>query len=172
MIYLPLSQIVGKNGEGIGDSFAYSIALRTSGEPASTIQDLRTAIASVDPNLPLLQVRTIQEHLETFMASVAQFLSHPDLRGPLDNLASVVRTGRTTLPGAGTVEPENPVWVQFAEQMAPMMGPMAAPLGAVVLDGHEGPMRVLDIAAGHGTFLAAEHFRGEVSESGKHFGLT
>ena len=71
MIYLPLSQIVGKNGEGIGDSFAYSIALRTSGEPASTIQDLRTAIASVDPNLPLLQVRTIQEHLETFMSHEA-----------------------------------------------------------------------------------------------------
>ena len=40
----------------------------------------------------------------------------------------------------------------FAEKMAPMMAPMAAPLGAVVLDGHNGPMRVLDIAAGHGLF--------------------
>ena len=99
-----------------------------------------TSAAFLDPRSPAC------------MASVAQFLSHPDLRGPLDNLASVVRTGRTTLPGAGTVEPEHPVWVQFAEQMAPMMGPMAAPLGAVVLDGHEGPMRVLDIAAGHGLF--------------------
>jgi ubiquinone/menaquinone biosynthesis C-methylase UbiE len=29
---------------------------------------------------------------------------------------------------------------------------MAGPLGTVVLDGHEGPMRVLDIAAGHGLF--------------------
>jgi ubiquinone/menaquinone biosynthesis C-methylase UbiE len=36
--------------------------------------------------------------------------------------------------------------------MAPMMGPMAGPLGAVVLEGHTGPMRVLDIAAGHGLF--------------------
>ena len=36
--------------------------------------------------------------------------------------------------------------------MAPMMGPMAGPLGAVVLDGHAGPMHVLDIAAGHGLF--------------------
>jgi len=86
------------------------------------------------------------------MASVAQFLSHPALREPLDRLAEVVRTGRTILPGEGTVEPENPVWVQFAEQMAPMMGPMAAPLGAVVLEGNTGPMRVLDIAAGHGLF--------------------
>jgi SAM-dependent methyltransferase len=86
------------------------------------------------------------------MASVAQFLCNPALRGPLDNLADVVRAGRTNLPGDGTVEPENPIWVQFAEQMAPMMGPMAGPLGAVVLEGHTGPMRVLDIAAGHGLF--------------------
>jgi ubiquinone/menaquinone biosynthesis C-methylase UbiE len=36
--------------------------------------------------------------------------------------------------------------------MAPMMAPMTGPLGAAVLDGHSGPMRVLDIAAGHGLF--------------------
>jgi 2-polyprenyl-3-methyl-5-hydroxy-6-metoxy-1,4-benzoquinol methylase len=56
------------------------------------------------------------------------------------------------LPGEGSVEPDNPVWVEFATKMAPMMGPMAGPLGAVVLQGHTGPMRVLDIAAGHGLF--------------------
>jgi SAM-dependent methyltransferase len=89
---------------------------------------------------------------ETCMASVAQFLSNPALRGPYEHLAEVVRAGRTNLPGDGTVEPENPVWVQFAEQMAPMMGPMAGPLGKVVLHGQSGPMRVLDIAAGHGLF--------------------
>ena len=36
--------------------------------------------------------------------------------------------------------------------MAPMVAPMAGPRGAVVLEGHTGPMRVLDIAAGHGLF--------------------
>jgi 2-polyprenyl-3-methyl-5-hydroxy-6-metoxy-1,4-benzoquinol methylase len=56
------------------------------------------------------------------------------------------------LPGDGTVEPENPVWLQFAETMAPMMAPMVKPLGEVVLAGYAGPMRVLDIAAGHGLF--------------------
>jgi len=86
------------------------------------------------------------------LATVAQFLGNEAVRGPFHQLAEVVRTGRTTLEGDGTVEPENPVWVQFAETMAPMMAPMAAPLGAVVLDGHNGPMRVLDIAAGHGLF--------------------
>jgi O-methyltransferase domain/Dimerisation domain len=86
------------------------------------------------------------------MASVALFMTAPQMSVPLNNMAEIVRAGRTILPGAGTVEPENPVWVEFAEQMAPMMGPMAGPLGAVVLDGHEGPMKVLDIAAGHGLF--------------------
>ena len=86
------------------------------------------------------------------LASIAQFLGNPEMHGAYNNLAEIVRTGRTNLPGQGTVEPENPIWVEFAENMAPMMGPMAAPLGAVVLDGHNGPMHVLDIAAGHGLF--------------------
>ena len=86
------------------------------------------------------------------LASIAHFLSNPAMREPYDRLAEIVRTGRTVLAGDGSVEPENPIWVQFAETMAPMMAPMAAPLGAVVLGGHTGPMRVLDIAAGHGLF--------------------
>jgi 2-polyprenyl-3-methyl-5-hydroxy-6-metoxy-1,4-benzoquinol methylase len=86
------------------------------------------------------------------LASMAQFLSNPALLEPFEQLAEIVRTGRTVLPGAGNVEPENPIWVQFAETMAPMMAPVAGPLGALALDGHSGPMRVLDIAAGHGLF--------------------
>jgi 2-polyprenyl-3-methyl-5-hydroxy-6-metoxy-1,4-benzoquinol methylase len=86
------------------------------------------------------------------LASIAQFLGNRDMRDPYEHLAEIVRTGRTVLPGDGFVEPENPIWVQFAESMAPMMAPMAAPLGALVLEGHAGPMRVLDIAAGHGLF--------------------
>jgi predicted permease len=67
IIYLPLAQIAGKHGEGIQESFASTIVLRTVGDPTSTVNDLRSAVASIDPNLPILQVRTIQDHLETFM---------------------------------------------------------------------------------------------------------
>ena len=86
------------------------------------------------------------------IASIADFLTHSDWTESIRTLADIVRAGRTNLPGDGSVEPENPVWVEFAEKMAPMMAPMAGPLGRVVLDGHHGPMRVLDIAAGHGLF--------------------
>jgi 2-polyprenyl-3-methyl-5-hydroxy-6-metoxy-1,4-benzoquinol methylase len=86
------------------------------------------------------------------MASVAYFLSESAVMQADGHLAEIVRAGRTYLPGSGTVESENPIWVTFAENMAPMMGPMAAPLGAMVLKGSTEPMRVLDIAAGHGLF--------------------
>jgi predicted permease len=66
MVYLPVAQILGKHGEGIQDSFANTILLRTSGDPASTINELRSAIAGIDPNLPILQIRTMHDHLETF----------------------------------------------------------------------------------------------------------
>ncbi len=99
-----------------------------------------TSAAFLDPRSP------------SSLASIAQFLGNPANREPFDHLAEIVRTGRTVLAGDGSVEPENPIWVQFAQTMAPMMAPLAGPLGAVVLDGHHGPMRVLDIAAGHGLF--------------------
>jgi hypothetical protein len=86
------------------------------------------------------------------VASTARFLGNPDLLQPFNELTSIVRTGRTVLRGDGTVEADNPVWVEFAHSMAPMMAPMAAPLGAIALDGLSGPMRVLDLAAGHGLF--------------------
>jgi 2-polyprenyl-3-methyl-5-hydroxy-6-metoxy-1,4-benzoquinol methylase len=99
-----------------------------------------TSAAFLDPRSPAC------------MASVAQFLSAPALLEPFARLTEVVRDGRTTLGGDGTVEPDNPVWVLFAENMAPMTGPLAGPLAAVVLEGQSGPMRVLDIAAGHGLY--------------------
>jgi SAM-dependent methyltransferase len=86
------------------------------------------------------------------VASTARFLGNPMVQEPFDRLTEIVRGGRTVLPGQGSVEPENPVWVEFAHSMAPMMAPMAAPLGAIALEGLRGPVSVLDIAAGHGLF--------------------
>ena len=86
------------------------------------------------------------------IASTAKFLTNPTMNEPLNRLAEIVRTGHTVLPGEGSVDPNNPAWVEFAHSMAPMMAPLAAPLGGAVLRWRSGPMRVLDIAAGHGLF--------------------
>jgi SAM-dependent methyltransferase len=99
-----------------------------------------TSALFLDPNSPAC------------VASTARFLGNPMIQEPFDRLAESVRTGRTVLPGQGSVEPENPAWVEFAHSMAPMMAPMAAPLGWIVLDGQKGPLSVLDLAAGHGLF--------------------
>ena len=86
------------------------------------------------------------------LAPTVHFMLTPALHEAYDHLTEIVRTGRTALPGDGAVEPENPVWVEFAKSMVPMMAPIAGPFAAMVLEGHTGPMRVLDIAAGHGLF--------------------
>jgi SAM-dependent methyltransferase len=103
-------------------------------------QHTPTSAAFLDPASP------------TCIASIVNFLTLPDVRYSYEYLADVVRSGRCALPGKGTVEPENPIWVEFAQGMAPMMAAMAPPLGAIVLHGRSEPMRVLDIACGHGLF--------------------
>jgi 2-polyprenyl-3-methyl-5-hydroxy-6-metoxy-1,4-benzoquinol methylase len=86
------------------------------------------------------------------LASTAQFLGNPAMLAPFNELARIVRSGHTSLEGEGTVEPDNPVWVQFAESMAPMAANTAPGFATAALAGNSGPVRVLDIAAGHGLF--------------------
>jgi ubiquinone/menaquinone biosynthesis C-methylase UbiE len=86
------------------------------------------------------------------IASTARFIGNPAMHEPFMRLTEIVRNGHTVLPGEGSVEPENPIWVEFAHSMAPMMAPMAGPLGTIAMDGHKGSAKVLDIAAGHGLF--------------------
>ena len=86
------------------------------------------------------------------MASIVRLLGHPEVLRPWERLTEIVRSGRTVLPGEGTVEPDNPVWVEFARSMVPMVAPAIGPLAAAVLAHRPGPIRVLDIAAGHGMF--------------------
>jgi 2-polyprenyl-3-methyl-5-hydroxy-6-metoxy-1,4-benzoquinol methylase len=94
----------------------------------------------------------LDPHSPASMASIVRLLGHPDILRPWEQLTEIVRSGRTSLPGEGTVEPENPVWVEFAHSMVPMVAPSLAPLAAAVLAHRPGPIRVLDIAAGHGMF--------------------
>jgi predicted permease len=61
MIYLPLEQLTAD------DHFAYSIQVRAGGDPKNIEPEIRTALAEVDPNLPLLKVRTISEEVDSFV---------------------------------------------------------------------------------------------------------
>jgi ubiquinone/menaquinone biosynthesis C-methylase UbiE len=84
------------------------------------------------------------------IASVSEFLASPgNVTGSL-SLADCVRKGGTVELGQGCVEPDNPFWVLFARAMAPMMAIPARMIAEQVAG--TGPMKVLDIAAGHGVF--------------------
>ena len=47
---------------------------------------------------------------------------------------------------------QNPIWVEFARAMVPMMMPSAQAIADLLGVASAGPLRVLDIAAGHGIF--------------------
>ena len=66
-------------------------------------------------------------------------------------MTEAVRLGGVPPSGDNTVSEENPIWVEFARSMGPMMVPAAHGIAGLVA-GTPGPLKVLDIAAGHGLF--------------------
>ena len=87
-----------------------------------------------------------------YIGGAMTFLFNPMMIEAFRNVAAAVRKGGTALDGTGSIEPENPVWVEFAHAMAPLMT-MPAELIAKLLNADAAPeWKVLDIAAGHGMF--------------------
>lgn len=86
-----------------------------------------------------------------YLGTTLQFLCTPDLLRNFGNLAETIRRGGVS-PEGNTVAESNPIWVQFARAMAPMMVPAAHAIADVLDVQSAGPIRVLDLAAGHGMF--------------------
>lgn len=87
-----------------------------------------------------------------YVGSAARFLLAPEMRECFHQLTAAVRRGGTAISDEGTVSHDNPIWVEFARTMAPLMQ-MPARLLAELSGGDTGqPLRVLDVAAGHGLF--------------------
>ena len=85
-----------------------------------------------------------------YLGTTARFLLLPELKQNMDGLTDAVRLGGVAPSGENTVSDENPIWVEFARSMGPMMVPAAH--GIADLLAGTGPLKVLDIAAGHGLF--------------------
>jgi 2-polyprenyl-3-methyl-5-hydroxy-6-metoxy-1,4-benzoquinol methylase len=90
------------------------------------------------------------ESSPAYMGGMASFLFHPFMEKGLANVTDAVRKGGTILPAEGSVSEDNPVWVNFARGMAPLTAPSAGLIAQ--LTAGSGPIRVLDIAAGHGMY--------------------
>ena len=87
-----------------------------------------------------------------YAGGAAAFLLSPTLRNAFDGLAPSVRKGGTAQSEDGTMAPEHPVWIDFARGMAPMMTPPAQVLAGLLPFDAAAPVRILDIAAGHGVY--------------------
>jgi predicted O-methyltransferase YrrM len=85
-----------------------------------------------------------------YLGTTARFLLRPELKKNFEVLTDAVRRGGVADSGDNNVSEENPIWIEFARSMAPMMVPAAHAIAGLVAG--SGPLKVLDIAAGHGLF--------------------
>ena len=100
-----------------------------------------------------------------YQGGALSFLLSPHLTDNFSDVAALVRRGGTLQPNGGTLAPEHPAWVTFARAMTPMMA-LPAQLMAQLAGGKpDEPIKVLDIAAGHGIFgieIAKLHRRAQI----------
>ncbi len=86
-----------------------------------------------------------------YLGGTMEFMNTADVVRHFDDLAGTIRRG--SIPKSdSTVSDENPVWETFARAMMPMMMPPAQAIAEILGVADAGPIRVLDIAAGHGIF--------------------
>jgi ubiquinone/menaquinone biosynthesis C-methylase UbiE len=92
----------------------------------------------------------LNRHSPAYIGTAIDFLLTSRVREGHARLTEAVRRGGTAL-GEGTLEPENPDWVNFAQGMKPLMY-MPAEIMAAELSKNGESHKILDIAAGHGIF--------------------
>ncbi|HZP86639.1 MAG TPA: class I SAM-dependent methyltransferase [Burkholderiales bacterium] len=87
-----------------------------------------------------------------YLGDTLEFLLSEELTEGFRTLTQAVRKGGTALPARGTMESQHPVWVKFARVMGPMIAQPASTIAALADPLGARPLRVLDVAAGHGLF--------------------
>jgi ubiquinone/menaquinone biosynthesis C-methylase UbiE len=92
----------------------------------------------------------LNRHSPAYLGTMANFLMSPHVAGMLEDITGVIRHGGALPSDHGALEPDHPMWVEFARSMAPMMQ-MPAELIAKMFAGSK-PIKVLDISAGHGLY--------------------
>src|SRR3954467_13904238 len=85
-----------------------------------------------------------------YMGTVTNFILSSHIREPFEKLTETVRNGFYAADTA--FEPDHPMWVEFARSMQPMMAMPAQLMAQLVDPAKDKPLRVLDIAAGHGLY--------------------
>jgi ubiquinone/menaquinone biosynthesis C-methylase UbiE len=93
------------------------------------------------------------------------FFASDHVMGPFNLLTEAVRIGRNASGDEGTMDAEDPAWIDFAESMAIMQTPNAHTIAKLLHADDGKPLKVLDVAAGHGIFgitIAAKNHSAEI----------
>lgn len=111
----------------------------------------------------------LNRHSPAYIGGITDFLCKPELTTAFfQSLTECVRKGGTAMPEEGSVSPENPLWVTFARAMAPLTTLPARIIANMITDQAPAvsPIKVLDIAAGHGMYgisIARSNPRAEIT---------
>jgi SAM-dependent methyltransferase len=86
------------------------------------------------------------------MGTIAEFLTSRHHYENMARLTEAVRRGGTAGSKGDNFEPNDDIWVTFARSMAPLTIPAANFIAQTIGAQNAKPVRVLDIAAGHGMY--------------------
>lgn len=87
-----------------------------------------------------------------YMGLAFKFLLHPTQLARFERLGEAARHGGST--DDGSLAPNDPIWVDFANGMAPLMMPAAEAMAGILFQelNSRPSAKILDIAASHGLF--------------------
>lgn len=110
-------------------------------------------LSKQDGHYGLTQDSTIflNRHSPDYIGGAVGFIGSPLLMERFNTLAECVRKGGTVTQDSG-LEPDHPMWAEFARSMGPLMRVQAESIARFLHADNARPRKVLDVAAGHGMF--------------------
>ena len=98
----------------------------------------------------------LDKNSPAYIGACVEFLLAPAMKENFNHLTDRIRVGGAPRDDQSMLEPNHEVWVRFARGMAGLMTLPAQSLARHVLssvpEGNKRPLKVLDIAAGHGIY--------------------
>jgi SAM-dependent methyltransferase len=102
---------------------------------------------------------------QMYLGSAVDFLMAPAQMRGFNDFTNAVRHGGSQVTGEASMDPDSPMWATFARAMMPLMMPSAQMIAGRIGLPNDEPIKVLDIAAGHGIFginIAMQYPKAEI----------
>lgn len=143
-------------GEGAHTPEAIALRCQASVRGVRMLADFLVVIgflAKQDGQYGLTQDSTLflNRHSPGYIGGAVGFIGSPLLLDRFNTLSECVRKGGTVTEDSG-LEPDHPMWAQFARSMGPLMKMQAESIARFLHPDHGRVSKVLDLAAGHGMF--------------------